>query len=117
MQQWIVGIWVHWGGTAGNGGSVGWLGSGHLHNDLSVFVWCGVAFAVADFIHAWFGQTEHFFDLTGSLTYIVLVLAASYLSAAFDRSFIVGLVLIWALRLGPFLFFGFKRPARPPLSQ
>ena len=63
------------------------------------------------FIHAWFAQTEHFFDLTGSLTYIVLVLAACYLSEAFDiRSLvIVGLVLIWALRLGPFLFFRIQK--------
>ena len=73
-----------------------------------MFVVLSFAFAVQwlIFIHAWFAQTEHFFDLTGSLTYIVLVLAACYLSEAFDiRSLvIVGLVLIWAFRLGPFLF-------------
>jgi steroid 5-alpha reductase family enzyme len=42
---------------------------------------------------------------------MVLVLAACYLSEAFDvRSLvIVGLVLIWALRLGPFLFFRIQK--------
>ena len=115
MQKWITGLLGSIGAVL-LATAVAWAGSdqGILYNDLSVFVWCGVfAFAVQwlIFIHAWFAQTEHFFDLTGSLTYIVLVLAACYLSEAFDiRSLvIVGLVLIWALRLGPFLFFRIQK--------
>ena len=115
MQKWIIGLLGSIGAVL-LATAVAWAGSdqGILYNDLSVFLWCGVfAFAVQwlIFIHAWFAQTEHFFDLTGSLTYIVLVLAACYLSEAFDiRSLvIVGLVLIWALRLGPFLFFRIQK--------
>ena len=115
MQTWIIGILGSIGGVL-LACAVAWAGAdqGVLYDGLSVFVWCGVfAFAVQwlIFIHAWFAQTEHYFDLTGSLTYIVLVLAACYLSEAFDtRSLvIVGLVLIWALRLGPFLFFRIQK--------
>ena len=105
MQTWVVGILGSIGGVL-LACAVAWAGAdqGVLYDGLSVFVWCGVfAFGVqwVIFIHAWFAQTEHFFDLTGSLTYIVLVLSACYLSQAFDtRSLvIVGLVLIWALRI------------------
>ena len=115
MQQWIIGILGSIGAIV-LASAVAWAGAdqGALYDGVSVFVWCGVfAFGVQwlIFIHAWFAQTEHFFDLTGSLTYIVLVLAACYLSEAFDiRSLvIVGLVLIWALRLGPFLFFRIQK--------
>ena len=74
---------------------------------------------MADFYSCLVCSTEHFFDLTGSLTYIVLVLAACYLSEAFDiRSMvIVGLVLIWALRLDHFSFSAFKRRGGPSFSQ
>ena len=105
MQKWITGLLGSIGAVL-LATAVAWAGSdqGILYNDLSVFVWCGVfAFAVQwlIFIHAWFAQTEHFFDLTGSLTYIVLVLAACYLSEAFDiRSLvIVGLVVYGILAL------------------
>ena len=87
---------------------------GVLYDGMSVFVWCGVfAFAVQwlIFIHAWFAKTEAYFDLTGSLTYIVVVVAAAVLADADDlRSLtITGLIVVWALRLGPFLFFRIKR--------
>jgi len=50
-------------------------------------------------------QTEHYFDLTGSLTYITLLVCALLLTEANTRSVLIAsLVLIWALRLGTFLF-------------
>ncbi len=51
-------------------------------------------------------QTEKFYDLTGSLTYLSVVLLALILSDDLDaRAFIAAaLVAIWALRLGSFLF-------------
>ena len=120
MQKWITGLLGSIGAVL-LATAVAWAGSdqGILYNDLSVFVWCGVfAFAVQwlIFIHAWFAQTEHFFDLTGSLTYIVLVLAACYLSEAFDiRSMvIVGLVLIWALPAGAISLFPHSKGGRGP---
>jgi steroid 5-alpha reductase family enzyme len=58
------------------------------------------------FIPAYLRQTEKFFDLTGSLTYITIILLTLFLSNRFDaRSILVtALVVIWATRLGTFLF-------------
>ena len=74
---------------------------------LPAFLLCGViAFAVQwlVFVHAYRKQTEHFFDLTGSLTYITLALFALSVSGD-DRAWLIAvLVLIWAARLGTFLF-------------
>ena len=58
------------------------------------------------FIPANRARTEHYFDLTGSLTYLIVIAAAAALSANLDaRSAIVStMVALWALRLGSFLF-------------
>jgi steroid 5-alpha reductase family enzyme len=90
---------------------IAWAGSdqGIRVGDVPVIVVCG-AFAYAVqwlmFIHAWTARTELYFDLTGSITYIVMILAAIGLSSAIDfRSLLLAaLIVIWALRLGPFLF-------------
>ncbi len=68
----------------------------------------GLAFVIQwlVFIHAYLNQTEKFFDLTGSLTYITVTILALLLSPVKDaRSMLLaGLVLVWAARLGSFLF-------------
>ena len=58
------------------------------------------------FIPAYWLQTEKFFDLTGSITYIFVVTVALLLSTGLDaRSILLwALVVIWATRLGTFLF-------------
>lgn len=58
------------------------------------------------FIPAYLQQTEKFFDLTGSLTYISITVLLLILSPDRDpRSWLVGaLVIIWAGRLGTFLY-------------
>jgi steroid 5-alpha reductase family enzyme len=58
------------------------------------------------FIPAYLNQTEKFFDLTGSLTYLTVMVVAVLLAGAFDvRSLLLlALVIIWAVRLGSFLF-------------
>lgn len=58
------------------------------------------------FVPAKILQTEKFFDLTGSLTYITVTLMALYFSENLDlRSHLLGaMVIIWAVRLGTFLF-------------
>jgi len=58
------------------------------------------------FIPAYLKQTEAFFDLTGSLTYILVIVTAVALSETVDaRSFLLlGIILVWAVRLGSFLF-------------
>jgi steroid 5-alpha reductase family enzyme len=58
------------------------------------------------FIPAYLLQTEKFFDLTGSLTYISIITITLFSSSDVDgRSILLSvLVIIWALRLGIFLF-------------
>ena len=58
------------------------------------------------FIPAYLLQTEKFFDLTGSLTYITVITFALLSSTAPDaRSLLLwALVVVWAIRLGTFLF-------------
>jgi len=61
------------------------------------------------FIPAYIFQTEKYFDLTGSITYITVISAAlcytRYTVPLDARSFLVAaLVSVWAVRLGAFLF-------------
>ncbi len=58
------------------------------------------------FIPAYVLQTERFYDLTGSLTYILLASTALLLATPEDvpRVLIAILVMVWACRLGSFLF-------------
>ncbi|MCY3971385.1 MAG: DUF1295 domain-containing protein [Acidobacteria bacterium] len=71
------------------------------------------AFAVQwiAFIPAWFLQTERFFDLTGSLTFLVVTAGALLIRGGFDsRSLVIAAAIaVWALRLGPFLFLRVRR--------
>ncbi len=71
-----------------------------------------VAVAVA-FILQWLvlvpsylARTERFFDLTGSLTYITVTIGVLLLAGGWDarRVLLAVLVLVWAVRLGTFLF-------------
>jgi len=68
----------------------------------------GIAFLIQwlAFIPAYLMQTEKFFDLTGSLTYIsVTIIAVIFSKGADFRSILLAaLVVIWAIRLGTFLF-------------
>ena len=68
----------------------------------------GLAFLIQwlVFIPAYWFQTEKFFDLTGSLTYIsVIILAVLVSPVVGGRSLLLAsLVIIWAIRLGSFLF-------------
>jgi steroid 5-alpha reductase family enzyme len=71
----------------------------------------GVAFLIQwlVFIPSYFLQTEKFFDLTGSLTYLIVtgltVCYSRYTSPLDARSILLAaLVVIWAVRLGSFLF-------------
>lgn len=60
------------------------------------------------FVPAFAAQTEHYYDLTGSATYLVVVWLAVWAAGAGGpgaRSLLLAaLVSIWALRLGSFLF-------------
>jgi len=88
-----------------------YLGSmgGVVANGLPIFA-VGVALSFVIqwivFIPAFVFSSEKFFDLTGSLTYISLVMLAAYLVPEMTpRDYLIaGLVLVWAFRLGQFLF-------------
>lgn len=60
----------------------------------------------AAFVPAFSKQTETFYDLTGSITYIIVITVAVLLSPAVDaRSYLLlAIITIWAIRLGSFLF-------------
>ena len=66
------------------------------------------------FIPSYYYQTEHYFDLTGSLSYITAVTFAVFVHPFLDlRGLLIAvLVVIWAIRLGSFLFFGGGGPHR-----
>ncbi len=66
------------------------------------------------FVPSYLRQTEKFFDLTGSLTYISITILALLLSPALDAlAILVGvLVIIWAGRLGSFLFGRVKKAGK-----
>jgi len=89
---------------------VGWAGSQHGHSvaGMPVMLLCVLtAFLVQwiVFIHAWKNRTEKYFDLTGSLTYLTVLLLALTLGNGEPRSMLIAaLVAIWAVRLGTFLF-------------
>jgi steroid 5-alpha reductase family enzyme len=76
----------------------------------------GIAFVIQwlAFIPAYFLQTEKFFDLTGSLTYISVTIIALIFSKGADvRSILLAaLVVIWAIRLGNFLFGRIKKAGK-----
>jgi steroid 5-alpha reductase family enzyme len=93
------------------GAGIAWAGSqgGATVAGFPVFALCvGLAFLIQwlVFIPAYLLQSEHFFDLTGSVTYILVAAIAVLLSQVVDgRSLLLlGLVVVWALRLGTFLF-------------
>ena len=75
---------------------------------LPVFALCAGGALVIQwlvFLPSFLARTEHFYDLTGSSTYALLTLGA-YLAGPGGpaRLLLAGMVLLWALRLGAFLF-------------
>lgn len=84
---------------------------------FSLFAICGaVGFALhwAVFIPSFALKTEHYFDLTGSISFITTVLVALFLNPKLDiRDILIGgMVILWALRLGSFLFWRVKKHGR-----
>jgi len=81
----------------------------HALNGFSIFgLGIAMAFAIQwiAFIPSFVKQTEKFYDLTGSITYLTVMVAAVLLTPNPDaRAYILlALIAIWAIRLGSFLF-------------
>jgi steroid 5-alpha reductase family enzyme len=95
----LVGAGVAWAGSQGGGTVMG----------IPVFALAvGMAFVIQwlVFIPSYLLRNESFYDLTGSITYISVTVVALLLSPEIDgRSILMlALVVIWAVRLGTFLF-------------
>jgi len=66
------------------------------------------------FVPAYLFQTEKFYDLSGSFTYVFIACYVSYNYYLFNgvnigNIVIAGAIIIWAIRLGSFLFFRIKK--------
>lgn len=100
----LLGLGIAWAGSQGGA----WV----LGIPILAFS-VGLAFAIQwlAFVPAYLLQNESFFDLTGSLTYISVTAIAVLLSPLVDgRSILLlALVVIWAARLGTFLFRRIRR--------
>jgi len=78
-----------------------------------LFICLSIAFSIQwiVFLPSFYFSTERFYDLTGSITYMIVIITALYHKSEFIGSrsdlrslLIAGFVIIWALRLGSFLF-------------
>ncbi|MFT6033051.1 MAG: steroid 5-alpha reductase family enzyme [Arenicella sp.] len=93
----------------GGGISVAGGDGGARYVTIPVFIICGAwAFLInwIAFVPANAAQTEKFYDVVGSLTYLSVIGLALLLTPQLsDRALIAAaMVIIWALRLGTFLF-------------
>ena len=93
------------------GALMSWAGSdgGDRVGSIPVFAVCGaLAFAInwLVFVPSAVTQTEHYYDLTGGITYVTTTVVAVLLSGELDlrATLVAGMVLFWSLRLATFLF-------------
>ena len=97
------------------GVAISWAGSqgGTTLGRLPVFALCGLlAFGInwLVFIPSYLYQTERYFDVTGSLTYLGVVGVALGFGAPDARALVLGMMVgVWAVRLGGFLFWRIRR--------
>jgi steroid 5-alpha reductase family enzyme len=93
-----IGALIGWGGSNGSARVGG----------LAVFGICAaLAYLVnwAAFVPSFLHRTERFYDITGTLTYVSMIAAAVASGPRSDVGLVLAaLVLVWALRLGTFLF-------------
>ena len=95
--------------------AVAWAGSqgGRQVGAIPVVALCGVVCFVLNwivFVPSFAAQTERYYDLTGSLTYLTVVALGLALGSRDPRAILLALlVAAWALRLGSFLFLRIRR--------
>lgn len=80
-----------------------------LRGDISVLMLCGLlAYGInwLAFIPAAVAQTEKYYDITGTITYVSVTVFACLMtdSLTLQGMVVAAMVLVWALRLGTFLF-------------
>ena len=103
----LVGAFFAWAGSQG-GVTVG---SMPVHALIVIYAFLVQWLA---FVPSYLQQSERYYDLTGSFTYISGIVLAVVLSGAADARSIMllVLVLVWAGRLGPFLFRRVRRAGK-----
>jgi steroid 5-alpha reductase family enzyme len=84
---------------------------------VSVFALCALLAYVINwvvFVPSSRAKTEKYFDLTGSVTYLAVIVVALLLSDDLDTRAVIAaaMVAVWALRLGSFLFRRVRRDGR-----
>jgi steroid 5-alpha reductase family enzyme len=115
MDKRVIESLIGIGASLAVGAGIAWAGSqGSVRmSGLPLFALAG-AFAYLVqwivFVPSYLAQTEHYFDLTGSLTYLSLALGVPLVIGTADGRVLIlsALVAIWALRLGSFLFMRVK---------
>ncbi len=95
----LLGVFAAWAGSAGSNTVAGIPA-------FAILVAAAFAINISVFIPSYAAGTEHYYDLTGSLTYIGVTTLALITAADLDaRSIIAALMIyVWAGRLGTFLF-------------
>ncbi len=86
-------------------------------SDISLvyYLWIWIfAIQIVVFIPSYMFRTEHYYDLTGGITYISTIVIALFLKNSYESidliSLLIGsLVIIWASRLSLFLFLRVKK--------
>ena len=103
----LIGAGVAWAGSQGG------VTTGGVPVFALIVAWAFLVQLVV-FVPSYITKSERFYDLTGSLTYISSALIAAVLSAPLDaRSMLlVALVIVWAARLGSFLFLRIRRAGK-----
>ena len=87
------------------------------YNGVAIFAICASVSYILHwviFIPSFIFQTEHYFDLTGSISYLSALALGFYLAPSVDiRDLIIGLLIaVWAIRLGSFLFLRVKQDGK-----
>ena len=103
----VLGILIAFAGSEGS----------ETYNGIALFAICASVSYLLHwiiFIPSYIYQTEHYFDLTGSISYLSAIALAFYLNPSVDpRDILIGcLIVIWAVRLGSFLFLRVKQDGK-----
>ena len=103
----ILGILIAYAGSHGS----------ETYSGVALFAICASVSYVLHwiiFVPSYIYQTEHYFDLTGSISYLSAIALAFYLNPSVDpRDLLIGgLIAIWAIRLGSFLFLRVKQDGK-----
>ena len=101
------------------GALIGFAGSdgGDTAGGIKIFLLFTIlSFAInlIAYVPSYLARTEHYYDLTGSITYLTVTATAFLLTETRDLRTVLlaGLIYIWALRLGSFLFARVKKAGK-----